>query len=399
MSLNTINNLMESGLLRQIIDMVPQQIFLKDSEARFLLVNKKMAELFGADMEDIIGKTDRDFWGKKEEVNYYNDIDKKIIETGEKFEIAEEPQTRKDGKQCINHVVKMPFTLPDGERGVLGIAIDITDIKDAERARFEIASGVLHDIGNAVVGFGSYINRIKRSLDQNATQNLENLTGFFTNRRTEMVNSFGEDKASAIIDLLSGMAVTQKMQHEELVNAVTQQTNITNHIQEILAIQRQYVAGHETEERKPVNLNKIINDCIAMVFDSLDKRNIALSISMPPEAPVIKGDHTKLMQVILNILKNSAEAIDMNAVEKNIHIRVYPKAEFMVVQIQDSGSGFDEATGSKLFERGFTTKPTGSGLGLYNCRKIIESHAGEFNISSEGAGKGAIATIQFKVSI
>ena len=80
--------------------------------------------------------------------------------------------------------------------------------------------------------------------------------------------------------------------------------------------------------------------------------------------PVIKGDRTKLMQVILNVLKNSIEAIDIYAVEKSISINITSHTDFLILQIQDSGKGFDEATGKKLFTRGFTTKSSGTGLGL-----------------------------------
>jgi len=104
-----------------------------------------------------------------------------------------------------------------------------------------------------------------------------------------------------------------------------------------------------------------------------------------------------LMQVILNVLKNSIEAIDMNGVKKIISINVFTRDGMLILQVHDSGNGFDEATGSKLFERGFTTKSSGTGLGLYNCRVIIESFDSTFDITSEGPGKGALTTIGFKI--
>ncbi len=392
------NYLFESDLFHKIIDLVPQQIFLKDSQSRFLLVNKKMSELFGMDIKDIIGKTDRDFWDKSEEVEFYNDIDKQVIETGQRFEIAEEPQTRKDGKRCINHVVKMPFTMANGEKCVLGIAIDITDIKETQQAKFEIASGVLHDIGNGVVGFGSYLNRIKRQLEQDNVKNLENLTAFFTANTVAIASAIGEAKAHALIEMLNGITNTQKINQEEIRKSIVEQYNIISHIQEILNIQRQYVDGQETSrERKPIDLRAIINDCISMAFASVDKRHITLSLEIQPKMPIIKGDRTKLMQVILNIFKNSTESIDINSEEKKIIVRLYTLYDSIVIEVQDSGCGFDEETGRKLFERGYTTKPTGTGFGLHNCKQILESHSGSIEISSGGEGRGALVTIKLKI--
>jgi signal transduction histidine kinase len=134
-----------------------------------------------------------------------------------------------------------------------------------------------------------------------------------------------------------------------------------------------------------------------MLFASIDKRAIAVSLDLPVELPVILGDRTRLMQVIMNILKNSIEAIDMNAAQKNISIRLCTQDGMLILQVQDSGNGFDEATASRIFGRGFTTKSSGSGLGLNNCRIIIESHAATIAIASEGPGKGSLTTIKFKI--
>ena len=68
---------------------------------------------------------------------------------------------------------------------------------------------------------------------------------------------------------------------------------------------------------------------------------------------------------------------------------------YILLKIADNGQGFDKKTSKNFFERGFTTKKKGTGLGLYNCRSIVESHAGSFDISSDGPGLGAVTTIKF----
>jgi signal transduction histidine kinase len=135
-----------------------------------------------------------------------------------------------------------------------------------------------------------------------------------------------------------------------------------------------------------------------MLLASIDKRAIRVSMDIAMDVPVIMGDHTKLMQVVLNLLKNSIEAIPLNAAEKTISIRLYAQEGLLILEVQDSGNGFDETTAGRLFERGFTTKSTGSGLGLNNCRAIIESHSGTIGISSKGIGNGALTMVKFKAA-
>ncbi|WP_461088401.1 sensor histidine kinase [Spirosoma gilvum] len=268
--------------------------------------------------------------------------------------------------------------------------------KAITQSKLEIASGVLHDIGNAVVGFGSYMTRIRRAVDQNSPDNLTNLTLFMERQQEQMATAIGADRAAAVVTMLKGIVKVQQDTQQELRNYITEQLNIITHIQEILTIQRQYVAGNDSQERKPVNLRSILNDCMAMLFASLDKRGIAVTLEIPNEIPMLKGDRTKLMQVFLNLLKNSIEAIDNSAVTKHILVQLSLQSPWVSVAIQDSGSGFDESTGQQLFTRSFTTKTSGSGLGLYNCKMIIESHAGSIQLTSPGLGQGALATVKFR---
>jgi signal transduction histidine kinase len=269
--------------------------------------------------------------------------------------------------------------------------------KAVAQGKFEIAADVLHDIGNAVVGFGSYLTRIKRSVEQNTPENLENLSRYFSAQQTVMAAAIGQAKAAAVVSMLEGIIASQKANHLEIGKSVAEQLHIITHIQEILSIQRQYVVGHGTLEKKPTNLRTILEDCLSMLFASIEKRGIGISMDITAKSPVILGDRTKLMQVVMNILKNSIEAIDMNTSGKTISIRLQEEDGRLVLLVRDSGNGFDKATAGLLFSRGFTTKLSGTGLGLQNCRTIIESHAGTMTITSDGPGKGALTLIHFKI--
>src|SRR5450432_823839 len=88
--------------------------------------------------------------------------------------------------------------------------------KAVAEGKFEIASDVLHDIGNAVVGFGSYLTRIRRSMEQDNLQNLQNLAGFFTVRQTAMAATIGEAKSGAVISMLNSIVESQRKSQEEI---------------------------------------------------------------------------------------------------------------------------------------------------------------------------------------
>ena len=269
--------------------------------------------------------------------------------------------------------------------------------KALAQEKYQIASNVLHDIGNAVVGLSSYVNRIKKTLEQYNSDNLDNLASFFKSQHAAITSSIGITKADAIVKLVSGIAQTQRANQQEIDASNSELQRIITHIQELLNIQRQYVSGTDSVKNSHLSLKAIIDDCVAILLASFKKRNIDLCIDVPDQLPLLYGEKTKIMQVILNILKNSIEAIDLYAADRSVTIAASEMKDSITLKIKDSGKGFDEETGKKIFTRGFTTKKTGTGLGLEHCRTILETHGGSIDIASEGPGKGATTTIKFKV--
>jgi PAS domain S-box-containing protein len=401
----------EKYYLDSLMDNMPDSIYFKDKDSKVLRVSKYMADRFNSAVEDLIGKSDFDFQDETHARDAFEDE-----QTIQRTQVPKidyiEKEIKKDGSESWITTTKMPLLNSKGEVvGTFGMSRDITKVKMLESERhsaeldkavaqgkFEIASNVMHDIGNAVVGFGSYLTRIRRVQEQDKMESLMSLTRYFEENKKSIGTAIGEAKAGAVIKMLAGIALTQRSNQEEVAKSITEQLNIITHIQEILNIQRQYISGKVSQGREPVNMRHVINDSLSMVFASIDKMAIGVSLEMPQELPIIKGDRTKLMQAILNILKNSIEAIDKNSDEKLITLNAFTKPGHLVLQIKDSGAGFDQSTATQLFQRGFSTKFSGSGFGLYNCRSIIESHDGTIDIASDGPGKGSITTIGFKLS-
>lgn len=255
--------------------------------------------------------------------------------------------------------------------------------KAVAQGKFEIASDVMHDIGNAVVGFGSYLTKVKHLQTDDHSHTLAQLAGFFEEKKVGMATIMGMEKANAVVEVLSGLVETQRDHREKISKSVSEQINIITNMEDILHIQRQYIEGHEKQPRKPVNLSNIVNDALAMLFSSIDSLGIAVSLAIPEDLPRIKGDRTKLIQVILSVLKNSIEAIRLGGTERAISITAGIEAGELSLQIRDTGKGFGEGLGA--------------GLSLNNCQTILDSHAGTIRIASDGIGKGTVTSIRFRV--
>jgi PAS domain S-box-containing protein len=433
----------ERILLRTLIDNLPDTIYVKDNKARKIIANRADVDCIGVESEEaVLGKTDLDLFPNDIGRRGYED-DMRVLETGEAINNHEEYFFDQSGNKKWLQTTKIPVR---DERGriirLLGIGHDVTQRKESEdllkklnedllqqskelskqaedlkvlnrqlekqkeqetekaiaQGKFEIASEFLHDIGNAMVGLGSHLTRINRVVEQNNLNNMKSLTVFLKTHQSAIAGAVGPQKAAALISVTEGIEMAQSDNSSEIHKSVTELLNIITHIQEILNIQRQLVRGHKgLHERKPVNLESIIYDCRSMLFASIDKKAIQFNINIQPGTYTVKGDHTKLMQVLLNVIKNSIEAIQPAVLNKAISIHMHQEKGVIELSITDNGQGFDAKTAELFFVRGFTTKKNGTGLGLYNCRAIIESHSGSFDLKSDGVGRGAVSTIRFAV--
>jgi PAS domain S-box-containing protein len=119
--------------LRQIIDLLPQLVFVKDVGGEFLLANEATAEVYGTTIGNLEGATDGDFAASEEEVEAFRADDQAVIESGEPKHIPEEPLTTADGETRLLETTKIPYDpVETNGDAVLGISMDITDRKERE---------------------------------------------------------------------------------------------------------------------------------------------------------------------------------------------------------------------------------------------------------------------------
>ncbi len=121
--------------LRQILDLIPHIVFVKDEQGRFLLANQALADALGAPVEDLLGRTDSDFSATADQAGRLHEDDLTVIRGGKLKIIPEEPITDKAGRARLLHTIKVPFRFgPAGVPALLGVALDITERKRAEAA-------------------------------------------------------------------------------------------------------------------------------------------------------------------------------------------------------------------------------------------------------------------------
>lgn len=148
--------------LRQIIDLVPHAIFLKDLEGRYLLLNEAEAKIHGSSVEAMLGRRQQEFYHNPQELQRFLHEDQEVIRSGRKLFLAEETITLHSGQQCIQQTTKVPLRSPEGAvKAVLGVAIDITAHKRAEARNDYLA---YHDHLTGLANRQLLLDRLPRAI-------------------------------------------------------------------------------------------------------------------------------------------------------------------------------------------------------------------------------------------
>jgi len=145
-----------------------------------------------------------------------------------------------------------------------------------------------------------------------------------------------------------------------------------------------------------VDLNEAVEEVIALLRTELQKSSVVLQAELTPGLPPVEGDRVQLQQVILNLLLNAADA--MSTVDdrpRELTILTTSDGDDRVrLSVSDVGTGFSPDQAEKLFDAFYTTKKSGTGIGLSVSRSIIEGHHGRL-WAEPNEGKGAV--ISFSV--
>ena len=165
-------------------------------------------------------------------------------------------------------------------------------------------------------------------------------------------------------------------------------------IENVLRLSREHKLTME-----PVHMDGVVHDALLLTGPEMERRKIRVSCSLAPGMKPVAGDHTKLIQVLTNVLVNARDAVSRRRLiprDGLIRISASGDGDFNTIEIADNGPGIPENILGKLFDPFFTTKEIGqgTGLGLSICHAIVEEHRGKMEIlSAEGKGTTVLIRI------
>jgi C4-dicarboxylate-specific signal transduction histidine kinase len=191
---------------------------------------------------------------------------------------------------------------------------------------------------------------------------------------------------TAITNYCNGMVSrvrSDAIRKDDLVEALQKTARQAQRAGQIIHRIRAFVKRSEPQ-RQPSQARTIVEDAVDLAGIELRRRNVTIHSYVAQRLPTLMVDPILIEQVVLNLLKNSAEAIDnarLPSSRRNIELRVVPRhtpEEGGVIEfsVTDTGPGLKDEVIARLYEAFFSTKVDGLGIGLSLCRTIVESHRG-----------------------
>ena len=354
----------QQKFIRQVIDLIPDLIFVKDKEGRLILVNEAMAGLFNKSIPEIENQLNSEIHKNQEEVKQYTSIDQLVIEKNYMI-TQEENFTKYDGTVRIFKTTKLPIRNSDNTRFVLAFAKDITD----------------------EIEYQNNLIKSKETAEQTSKMKSEFLANMSHEIRTPLNGILG---MSAILSE-TNLDTEQKEIVETIITSGDSLLIILNDILDYSKIE----AGKIEFEHSEFNIAKCIRDVQNLFSYKANEKGLELLVEIDPLIPeILIGDHFRIRQILINLIGNSLKftskgfiKIKLNFIAKNFDKR---EVQFQII---DTGIGIEEEKISKLFQSfsqvdsSITRKFGGTGLGLAISSKLVSLMGGVLAVESE-FGKG-----------
>ena len=345
----------EKGFLERIFDALQEGVIVTDIHGRIQFINAAAAQLFGVEPEEAFGRpldeklrgldwislrsnqgtVSRDievFYPQHRFLNFY------VAPLHLEQEVPKSDAMRSD---LVGYVIILRDITEDRKMAEQTI--------ESERlsALTLLAAGVAHEIGNPLNSLNIHLQLIERRLR----------------------------KASLEVKTEIGPLL-------EIAKSEIQRLDSIVH-QFLRAIRP------SSPHFESLDLNAILEESVTFLRPEIRDRDIIVELDLDPTLPQVKVDRDQMKQAFYNVIKNAFQAMKTGGI---LHIRSWQNELYLSVSFTDTGGGISQEQMSKLFQPYFTTKSSGSGLGLLIVRRIVREHGGEIEIESN-EGKGVRVTI------
>jgi signal transduction histidine kinase len=362
----------EKGFLETVFNAIQEGIIVTDSKGRITYLNDAACGLFGLEAGEAIGKRLDERIGGLD----WESLTRSGGPVSHDVEISY-PQNR-----YINFYV-VPLVMEPRESAAV---TPLRGVEEETRQR-PLATGSAEEVGHVMILRD--ITESRRTAQQTIESERLNALRLLA---AGVAHEIGNPLNSLHIHLQLMERSVQKLhdgEKAELEKSIDVARSEVNRLDSIVTQFLKAIRPSRPQLR-PENVNTIVEEAVRFFAPELQDREILVEQELRSDLPLLQLDRDQMKQAFYNVIKNSVESMHRHG---TLRIRTDLTDTHVIVRFVDTGGGMSAENLSRVFEPYFTTKPSGSGLGLLIVRRIVREHGGELSIESS-QGRGLTLTIR-----
>lgn len=338
-------------------------VAVTDPEGTITYANKKFCELSKYTEDELLGQNHRILKSDEHSDEFFTKM-WDTISSGKVWE-GEIKNRAKDGSFYWLKSTIIPVNDSNGNiQNFVAIRTDITKEKEIQTKLLEMEEQLVKQNEDLISKVESKSNDLVKSERLATIGTMASRVAHDLKNPLTIMHTYAEMLTP---EILSKLESKDKEKWFRMQNSIFDMNRI---IEDVLDFAR------TTEiKKKPTSFLSVLKLAMNHV-----KSSYGITINLPEKDFTISCDPRKIEGVLSNIINNAVQALDGQG---EIDVEVSSDSEFLTIQIKDSGSGISEDNLGKIFEPMFTTKTTGTGLGLVICKSIIEQHGGTISVSNK----------------
>ena len=259
----------------------------------------------------------------------------------------------------------------------------------------EVATGVLHNVGNVLNSANVSLEVASGKVRGLKAGSLEKVAGLLHEHAGDLPSFFASHPQGARLPaFLTQIAAHLSEQQASVLRELEALRSNVDHINEIVSMQQRYAGSGGVIEMLPIA--DILEDALRMNDTSLGRHGARVEREIAPSLPALPIDRHKLLQILVNLIRNATHAMDVETVgDRCLTLRANVNGDRRVcISVIDTGIGISPENLPRVFEHGFTTKKTGHGFGLHSSAQSAVDMGGSLCAHSDGPGRGATFTLE-----
>lgn len=271
-------------------------------------------------------------------------------------------------------------------------------ISTARRAGMaEMASGVLHNVGNVLNSVNVQVDFVVEKLKNLKIKGIVKSLNLMDDHRDDLGNFLKNDiKGKLIPDYLKSLGEDLESDQSEITADMTELAKNVENIKIIVGTYQDYAKGDVVNEF--VSIHEVVNDVIEINRTTLNRNDTIIINKTVDEIMDFQSDRGKILQILMNLISNARHAT-LNLPKGKGRIIVKTQRigiEGVMIEVSDNGVGIPKENCEKIFNYGFSTKAKGHGFGLHSAALAAKALKGSLTVHSEGPEKGTTFILKIR---